>query len=559
MEIDALQQFAVANFSQYFSVTIDTLTRPSVHFAPLAVAATADGGTIALGHAGTRLNPKLVSFAVLSMFLGLTMNSLITTKPTGEALFAIEVIGLLFWVLYAALVHVFCRLARGHGSFLETVSVTIQIFATLYVVCSVVATALAIIVKLKPVKLFIAGLGGFGEMVADNPVVLFFAVHTILLLIYLPRGLKPVHKFNLFQQIAVALPTGFVILLHGVAMLFVTGTLWAVDPPAHRQHPDNPARRPAVAQADPLRLRVLTLNMDGLRYPPRVAWVADQSACAERFKAVAAQIRNAVPPYDIVALQELYRASDLHIVTCDPAPFVDALGRQGGNSLHRILFTPKGETWKLEADGGIGVITPHVIKASAADRFSGSGGTFLAARGVLYARIGIAPGVQVDTYVVHLSPGRWNREQRRRELEMLSHRIAANSSDTGNPVLVLGDFNIEGPPHAGAEYETILRLLDHPRDLWLENPVSGPAYTYDCFRNAVAALGRCNYQARIDYLWAVTDRRLSRGNYDVTVGPEGVRTIEWRTGRAQPLPVSDHYGVEAFLTLQRNASLLAAR
>jgi endonuclease/exonuclease/phosphatase family metal-dependent hydrolase len=308
-------------------------------------------------------------------------------------------------------------------------------------------------------------------------------------------------------------------------------------------------------EPDGVRLRVLTLNMHGLRYPPQLGWMADQSDCADRFRTVGARIRNADPPYDIVAIQELYRVSDLHIITCDATPFLDALERGGGrlSGLRRILFSPKGQTWKLEADGGIGVVTPHSVEESEALRFVGSGGPFLAARGILYARI-VLPNspVGVDTYVVHLSPGRQNASQRRRELEALSKLVAAKSSTSGNPVVVLGDFNIEGPPAVGGEYGTVLRLLGEPRDLALEDARTDPGYTYDCLGNALAAMRRCDYQARIDYVWVVTNRGLSNSDYEVKVS--NVRKVEWHTDRPESLPVSDHYGVEAFLLITRKDS-----
>lgn len=231
MDFQALQQYAVANFSQYFSVIINTLARPALHFAPIVIQTNDRQDSIPKSGVGSQLNPQLVGFAVLSMFLGLTMNSIITKTPEGKDLLAIEVVGLLFWVIYAAMVHLFCRMAKGRGTFHETVSVTIQIFATLYVVCSSIATILAMIVLFQPIKSFVSNLGVIGEMVAENPVVLFFLIHTILLLIYLPRALKLVHDFNLLQQIAVALPTGLMVLLHGVVMVALTGVLWGVDPP----------------------------------------------------------------------------------------------------------------------------------------------------------------------------------------------------------------------------------------------------------------------------------------------------------------------------------------
>ena len=314
----------------------------------------------------------------------------------------------------------------------------------------------------------------------------------------------------------------------------------------------------SVGRGEVARLRVLTLNMHGLRYPPRLGWMADQSDCAGRFRTVGAQLRNADPPYDIVALQELYRVTDLHIVTCDPTPFLDELGRAGGRfeGSQRLLFAPKGEPWKLEADGGIGMVTLRSVKESLALRFAGSGGPFLAARGVLFARI-VLPNspVGVDAYVVHLSPGRGNSGQRGRELEALSELVKARSSASGNPVLVLGDFNIEGPPSAGSEYGTMLKLLGEPRDLWLEDRPTDAGYTYDCWGNALAGLRGCDYQARIDFIWAVTNPKLSNSGYEIRISKgRPVQRIKWQTDRTKPLPVSDHYGVEAFLSIEHRTS-----
>jgi hypothetical protein len=230
MDFEALQKFAVENFSQYFSVAVDTLTQPRLRFAPIVVR-TGGGGAVPLPEEkpASRLNPQLVAFAVTSMFLGLSLNALVS-RPYKLEIIVIEVAGLLFWVVYASLVHLFCRMARGQGSFLETVSITIQVFATLYVVCSAVTTTLGLFILLKPVNTFVAQLGTLGEIVAERPVVLFFVIHTVLLVIYLPLALKPIHNFNWRQQIGVAMPTGLLVLLHGIAMVAATGALWSVDP-----------------------------------------------------------------------------------------------------------------------------------------------------------------------------------------------------------------------------------------------------------------------------------------------------------------------------------------
>jgi Yip1 domain len=230
MDIDGLQKFAVANFSQYFSVTIDTLTKPGLHFASVAVDTSGQQTTVAKSRTGRQLDPQLVGFAVLSMFLGLTLNTFLSKRPDIKDMLIIETVGVLLWFLYAAIVYLLCKIFRGKGKFLETVSVTIQIFATLYVVCSAVTVVMAMFVMLKPVKSFVMGLGTIGELVGENPLVLFFLVHTLLFMIYLPMGLKPVHRFNLLQQIMVGIFAGALILFQGVLMIMATGNLWSVDP-----------------------------------------------------------------------------------------------------------------------------------------------------------------------------------------------------------------------------------------------------------------------------------------------------------------------------------------
>jgi len=311
-----------------------------------------------------------------------------------------------------------------------------------------------------------------------------------------------------------------------------------------------------TARAEPatpegsLRLRVLTLNMGGLRYPPRLGWVGDHSRCAHRFGSVGDHIREASPRYDIVGLQELYRAPDLGILTCDPRPFVEALDPPADRPgmVSRRLFLPAGERWRLEADGGIGLVTRHTIERSGSWRFTGSGGPLRAARGVLYARVAISgSALRVEAYVVHLSAGRGGAEQRRRELRALSEVIAANSGSSGNPVLILGDFNVDGTPGVSAEYDRMVELLRQPRDLWREANPTLEGYTFDCRGNALAAMRKCDDQARIDYVLVATHPEFTRSRYTVTVDEGGVRLVGWRTRDAEMLPVSDHYGEEAFL------------
>ena len=308
---------------------------------------------------------------------------------------------------------------------------------------------------------------------------------------------------------------------------------------------------------EPIKLRVLTLNMYGLRYPPQLVWLRDESRCRGRFHSVGEHIREARPQYDIVGIQELYSAPDLRILTCDPRPFLNEITVPSDprGTFNRQLFLPSGERWKLEADGGMGLVTPHTIERFASWRFTGSEGPLRAARGVLYARIAISgSALRVETYVVHLSAGRFEAQQRRRELQTLSQLIATNSGASGNPVLVLGDFNIDGTPGKSEEYDNIVGILHQPRDLWREAHPNAEGYTYDCEQNTLAQLRKCNYQARIDYVLVPTAPVFMRSRYSVTLDQGDVRLVAWHTQDADRVPVSDHYGLEAFLRFCRFAN-----
>ncbi len=224
MDFDAFQKFATTSLTDYFQVSVSTVAHPGKYFEPIKVS----GG--ARGSGGAQLDQRLMAFAATSMFLGLTITSLIGKHPDRSFLLAVEIVGLIFWFVYAALVHLFCKIARGRGRFLETVSVIVQVFATLYVLSSVLTLMFAMLVNLGPVKRLVSGLGDLGDAMVDNPALFFFAIDTILLMIYLPISLKSVHGFGPVRQFLVTVPTVVIVLVHGLAMFFFAGELWSATP-----------------------------------------------------------------------------------------------------------------------------------------------------------------------------------------------------------------------------------------------------------------------------------------------------------------------------------------
>jgi len=114
-------------------------------------------------------------------------------------------------------------------------------------------------------------------------------------------------------------------------------------------------------------------------------------------------------------------------------------------------------------------------------QFSHNDSLLTAVQGIIFARIEV-PGttLTLDVYVTHLHASDaddCDRCCRKQELQRLATFIRNNSSRSGNPVIVMGDFNISGPPNCcGNEgYEDMMSVLGNPRDLWFElHPCGDP-------------------------------------------------------------------------------------
>jgi endonuclease/exonuclease/phosphatase family metal-dependent hydrolase len=310
------------------------------------------------------------------------------------------------------------------------------------------------------------------------------------------------------------------------------------------------------------KLRLLTHNVYGLQ----------GSWCEIRAKEFGRIVANAAPAFDIVGVQEYYNTPDADWSTCDAGPLSKSIWSTGRyrNSDNYYRFYPEVD-WK--PDGGVGIFTLHPIKKFDDWRWSNdSQGGLKAAEGFIFARIEIPhTGVTVDTYVVHLNSGGDNRARRRGQLEQLAAKIAENSRTSGNPVVVMGDFNIGGPPsfQGNPGYDDIVSILRNPQDLWLSSRPREDGFTYDCSLNNVAAASDCDYRNRIDYIFAVTDPALTNSPYLITVAKQSsVNVARWKVDpdklsaadkalvdrfggfRNGPPNVSDHFGLEATIEIR---------
>jgi endonuclease/exonuclease/phosphatase family metal-dependent hydrolase len=181
------------------------------------------------------------------------------------------------------------------------------------------------------------------------------------------------------------------------------------------------------------RLKVLTHNVYGVK----------KDDCEERADKFGYMVAHAEPPYEIVGVQEYYG----HIATCNPDYLKNAIWSTGRykNTNNYRLFRPKVR-WR--ANGGIGIFTLFSITKFAAVAWDKQTNRWpKASEGFIFARIKVPNSpIIVDVYVVHVGSGKKNRDKRRSHLEQLAKGIHERSQKSGNPVIVMGDFNIGGPP-----------------------------------------------------------------------------------------------------------------
>jgi endonuclease/exonuclease/phosphatase family metal-dependent hydrolase len=184
-------------------------------------------------------------------------------------------------------------------------------------------------------------------------------------------------------------------------------------------------------------------------------------------------------------------------------------------------------------------------------------------QGFIFTRIRISgTPVTLDVYVVHPhSEGEGCKLPcHESNMSQLAREIRSHSSTSGNPVLVMGDFNIAADPEGNAAYRTIMTHLRNPRDLWREAHPGRPVhegYTKDPCGALTwyTCVGDGTSGKRIDYIFVVEDETLTNSKYRVVIErPDDIRVVKWFELRDEyPFlrRLSDHFGVEATLEIQQ--------
>lgn len=279
------------------------------------------------------------------------------------------------------------------------------------------------------------------------------------------------------------------------------------------------------------RVRLLSQNVFG----------TDDGDCSQRTIALGQAIATAEPPFDVVGLQEHYDTLDFGAFTCSAIWFNNAVvERYAMNNSHRRFHYPHGEILQGEPDGGVGVMSlGDIVRFEEHEWHENNWSTFTdAVQGFVFARVRVAgTSIELDTYSVHLDANvdGGNRNIRRAQLSQLADEIRENSATSGNPVIVMGDFNIGAAPtcDGNAGYNDIMYRLGHPRDLWMEAKSTDGAGTHE--------------GQRLDYILLITDPDLTNNPYAVELEHIDRFRVTTPAGEA----ASDHDGVEATLVIRQ--------
>ncbi len=237
--MDLLKVLGLAKdfLSDYTVAFIAILQRPSAYFPPLE--SSSDSHLVlpngeAYPHRGLRLNPKLLAFVILSIFIG---HSIYSVTPRGTSALPIIsssapsivstfVIIFLFWLFFSLAFFLACKALAGRGSLYETLSVSLQLFATLYVAGNFLALVWSLVTPAPGpgsgrtifgwllaspnLNLFIVppwpvSAGTISSGVLASPNLNFFIVQFILMTLYSSLVARSLHGFGWPRQFAVSL------------------------------------------------------------------------------------------------------------------------------------------------------------------------------------------------------------------------------------------------------------------------------------------------------------------------------------------------------------------
>lgn len=200
MEVEKLLKLSLEYISDYWAAFHTTLTNPKLEFQPTALLAENNPVIISTYNSKPvreRLNPKLLTFLLISIFIGSVFNINIQGRGPAPEFVITTVIVTAHWLLFGCLIHVVCKAFGGRASFIQALSLNLQVLAVIYVLSSFGTFLWGVVITGLFSGKNLAYLQGFvGEILIKEPVYAYFVIQFILVLVYLPLANKRVHRFH---------------------------------------------------------------------------------------------------------------------------------------------------------------------------------------------------------------------------------------------------------------------------------------------------------------------------------------------------------------------------
>lgn len=229
MDVPATLKFSEKYLADYATFFLRILAHPTRASASLGSESADDTGSslgrLSSTHASFS-RPRALAFAIISIVLGLILNSFVPSRKYSGDLAGKVVVISLCWLCFASFAYRLCRLVRGKGGFSHSAWTSLQVFSVLFVVSSAVNLFGGVIVRIPRVSSFLVSLGKLGDSVANNPVYIYFIVQFALLNVYLPLSLKPVHGLGWMRCLLVGVVLSFFWAVFGIAFYSDIGIMY---------------------------------------------------------------------------------------------------------------------------------------------------------------------------------------------------------------------------------------------------------------------------------------------------------------------------------------------
>jgi endonuclease/exonuclease/phosphatase family metal-dependent hydrolase len=342
-----------------------------------------------------------------------------------------------------------------------------------------------------------------------------------------------------------------------VVVTLLASTVWAGTAPA-RADGGYPGGPPGTAADATYRMASYNTQLRPATAGDAAQYNMDNETRAD---AIATHLRNS--DFDVIALQEVFHEGARGVLVDRLGPsfptVVEKLGAGFPNDSGLLFFSKFPIIEVTPPAGGECAVAGAAGKCRVAFHpfAEGDGADTLANKGVSFVRLANSnTGRAINVFNLHLQSNTdddpehvVNRETRRKQILEVRAFIEAWASQNNQDAVVLGDFNIVGPPPQGnRSIEEYTNNLAGPAGLGgigfldsYEHQALGvdPVLTFDGPKNVAAPGG----QARLDYVFL-----RPANNQPMCVGHHQVRrdyTIERGSGAEYAnTDTSDHYAVD---------------